>query len=597
MAAEIPLVPEPARTLLADEQALVRGTAGALAALGLPSEAMADLAERIAAPFLVVVAGEFNAGKSTVLNTLLGDNILEEGPVPTTDKITVLRHGDHPESHRRGEHVVDIRAPAPLLRALTLVDTPGTNSIVLEHEALTAEFVPRADLVLFVTSYDRPLSESERKFLVFLRQVWGKRLVFVLNKADLAGAPGDPDAEAQLQQVMAHVQRAAEAVTGMEPRIFPVAARLALRAKLDAGSPALDPDALRRDPRWAASRFEPFEQFLTDALTQDERLALKLAGPLGAVRSHLGDARRRLDERRTLLAADRKTLGGLDERFAHEEASLSTARARALDGIDTEILEMERRGTQFLDDAIRVSRMSLLKDRDAFKTAFAEQVGAGADRRIEERAAEAVDELLRATLTLWNEAYARLAERQQDGTGFAGAALTYDRDAALRSALKEAKLQRERYDIQAEARRILEAARSTAALFAGTQAAAVGLGALTTVLLTVSAVDVTGGLIAAGTLAAAGFWLLPRQRRKAKAEFRTRVEELRAALREGLGRQLQEETEAQLGRVRSLIAPLAAATREEADELDAASATLGALAAETDRIGEAVRGAYGSPTL
>ena len=203
---------------------------------------------------------------------------------------------------------------------------------------------------------------------------------------------------------------------------------------------------------------------------------------------------------------------------------------------------MERRGTQFLDDTIRVSRLSILKDRDRFKTAFADQVGSGADRRIEERAGEAVDELLRATLTLWNEAYARLAERQKDGNRLAGAALTYDRDAALRAALKEAKLQRERYDIDAEARRILEAARSTAALFAGTQAAAVGLGALTTVLLTVSAVDVTGGLLAAGALAAAGFWLLPRQRRKAKAEFRERVEELRTALRTGLSRQLTAET-------------------------------------------------------
>ena len=596
--AEIPLVPEPARTLLADEQALVAETARLLAALGTPSAPLADLADRLAAPFLVVVAGEFNAGKSTVLNTLLGDTILEEGPVPTTDKITVLRYGDHQEAHRRGDHVVDVQAPSPLLRALTLVDTPGTNSIVLEHERLTAEFVPRADLVLFITSYDRPLSESERKFLVFLRQVWGKRLVFVLNKADLAGAPGDADAEAQLQQVMAHVQRAAEAVTGTEPRVFPVAARLALRAKKDAGSPAaLDPDALRRDPRWEASRFGPFEAFLTDALTETDRLALKLAGPLDAVRTHLGDARARVAERRALLDADRQTLGGLDERFAHEEATLRTARDRALDGIDNEILEMERRGTQFLDDAIRISRIRLLKDRDAFKTAFAEQVGSGADRRIEERAAEAVDELLRASLTLWNEAYTRLAERQKDGKGLAGAALTYDRDAALRSALKEAKLQRERYDIDAEARRILEAARSTAALFAGTQAAAVGLGALTTVLLSMSALDVTGGLIAAGALAAAGFWLLPRQRRKAKAEFRERVEALRTALREGLGRQLDEETDEQLGRVRALIAPLADATSAEAERLDDAAAQLDALAAETDRIGRAVEKAYGKPTL
>ena len=77
-----------------------------------------------------------------------------------------------------------MKAPVALLRDLQIVDTPGTNAIVREHERLTADFVPRADLVLFVTSADRPFTESERVFMESIRD-WGKKIVIVLNKVDI----------------------------------------------------------------------------------------------------------------------------------------------------------------------------------------------------------------------------------------------------------------------------------------------------------------------------------------------------------------------------------------------------------------------------
>lgn len=47
------------------------------------------------------------------------------------------------------------------LKQMNLVDTPGTNVILQRQQRLTEEFVPRADLILFVISADRPLTESE----------------------------------------------------------------------------------------------------------------------------------------------------------------------------------------------------------------------------------------------------------------------------------------------------------------------------------------------------------------------------------------------------------------------------------------------------
>jgi hypothetical protein len=62
--------------------------------------------------------------------------------------------------------------PVEFLRDIAIMDTPGTNSVVRQHQEITEDFIPRADLVLFITSIDRPLTESERQFLSYIQQ-WG----------------------------------------------------------------------------------------------------------------------------------------------------------------------------------------------------------------------------------------------------------------------------------------------------------------------------------------------------------------------------------------------------------------------------------------
>src|SRR5438552_2952980 len=120
--------------------------------------------------FLLVIAGEFNSGKSSFINALLGERVLPEGVTPTTDRINLLRYGAAPGEHLAEAFLTERTYPAELLRELNIVDTPGTNAIVRRHEELTRDYVPRADLVLFVTSADRPFTESERAFLEQVRQ-------------------------------------------------------------------------------------------------------------------------------------------------------------------------------------------------------------------------------------------------------------------------------------------------------------------------------------------------------------------------------------------------------------------------------------------
>lgn len=577
-----------AQALLDRERALLADLGGLLDRADAPDDTrrrLADLARTLDELFLLVVAGEFNAGKSTVVNALFGRRVMEEGPVPTTDKITVLRHGDAEATHRRGEFITERHLEHPLLESLALVDTPGTNSIVKEHQALTEDFIPRADLVLFVTSYDRPLSESERQFLEYIRGAWGKRLVVAVNKADLA------ETEAALQQVLDHVRDGLVRIfaeAGIEdprpPLLFPVAARLALQAKEAA------PDGYRADPRWEQSRFAPFERFLTETLTDDTRLALKLAAPLDAVGTLLRDVRGRVEAQREVLAADEVQLASLNARFAEVRDGLDEIAGRAVSDVDRELLEMEKRGVRFLDDTIRVSRLALIRDRNAFREEFDRQVIRDAEQRIETRLGEAADALLRRVFELWNETYARLADLKRNDSKAEGGFL-YDRDEVLRDVLREARRTIDQYDMGEEARRLLENARS--ALTVG-GATAVGIGAVAVVLIATTAFDITGGVLAAGALATLGFIVLPAQRRRAVREFSSRVDTLRADLREGLDRELTQEVEQAVGKVRALVRPVAKLALDARAGLDAMAADADRLGAETDALRADVRRAYGA---
>ena len=578
--------------LLDRERALLAALGGLLERADAPDDTrrrLADLARALDELFLVVVAGEFNAGKSTLVNALFGRRVMEEGPVPTTDKITVLRHGEADATHRRSDFVTERQIDHPLLERLALVDTPGTNSIVLEHQRLTEDFIPRADLVLFVTSYDRPLSESERQLLDYIGGAWGKRLVVALNKADLAAG------EEALAQVQAHVRDGMRELTGAEPLLFPVAARLALDAKLAHGADGLSAGdaALRADARWQDSRFGPFERFLAEKLSDRDRLAIKLGSPLDAAGALLDDAEARVAEREALFAADEKALAALRGRFAEARESLAETATNAVTAVDRELLEMEKRGTRFLDDAIRVSRLNLIRDRNAFREEFQRQVVRDAEGRIEARLGEAADALLRRVYALWNDTYTRLAELQRPDAAPRDGFL-YDRDEVLRDVLREARRTVESYDVEEEARRLLENAR--AALTVGGVAAA-GVGAAAVVLIAATAFDVTGGVVAAGALATLGLVVLPRQRRKAVREFAERVEALREEMRAGLARELGQEAEEALAKVQALVAPVEALV---ADSLQTAAADRGQaerLRAEAAALRAEVRAAYGDGAL
>jgi hypothetical protein len=105
-------------------------------------ERLARLVNEMDELFLLVVAGEYNAGKSTFINALLGDEVFAMGDLPTTREISILRHGEAGPPQRAGKHTLVYRYPLDVLRDLEIVDTPGTNSLERMEEAVTRDFVP-----------------------------------------------------------------------------------------------------------------------------------------------------------------------------------------------------------------------------------------------------------------------------------------------------------------------------------------------------------------------------------------------------------------------------------------------------------------------
>src|SRR5919202_407483 len=265
------ILDERREALVNRERALLARFIAFLKDFGSPSEdvelvrrALSDLEEL----FLLVIVGEFNSGKSAFVNALLGAELSEEGVTPTTSRITVLRHSPEPVQRERRDRVLEKEYPNDFLHEVAIVDTPGTNAIIRHHEELSRGFVPRSDLVLFVTSSDRPFTESEREYLELIRD-WGKKIVLVVNKVDLLREDEDRD------KVRLFVEEGVRSMLGLKPPIFFVSAYLAQKAKA-AGTGGLEAGALLK-----ASGFNELERYIMDLLDEEGRVRLKLESPLG----------------------------------------------------------------------------------------------------------------------------------------------------------------------------------------------------------------------------------------------------------------------------------------------------------------------------
>jgi small GTP-binding protein len=530
-----------------------------LSDFNLPEKALNALGEAILQLdelFLIVVVGEYNAGKSALINALLGDHVLEEGVTPTTTRVTLVRWGEALSEQIVNEDFAIVTYPLELLKELNLIDSPGTNAIIRRHELLTTEYVPRSDLVLFTTSADRPLTESERQFLEKIL-AWGKKIVMVINKADIL------EGRVAVDEVRAFVAEHTAGILGYTPELFVLSAKLAEKANQTS-----DPEEKERVRK--ASGITDLERYITETLDDRVRLELKLSNPLGVAANLLQQAEGLNQAQAEELQADLKLVSELEEMLSAYRKELTAEIKPRLAEVDNVLQNFEQRGEEFFNTNLRITNIGNLAKSDKIKAKFEEEVLAGLSQEIDAKVHAMIDWMVDKDLQIWYQVMGALERRQfvarkqaEAGPMSPQAARRTDLMASVGETIKTIV---NSYNHKKEAEELsvlVEGAVAQTALF---EVGAVGLGALVASTLFSAAMDVTG-IVAASALAILGFFVIPYKRRQAIERFKEKMGELRSNLMHTLELTFGREADLALSRLEAKIAPYTQGVRADQEKI------------------------------
>ncbi|MCB0076929.1 MAG: dynamin family protein [Anaerolineales bacterium] len=534
-------------------------------------ETLKQALEQLDELFMLVIVGEFNAGKSALINALLGERYLTEGVTPTTAQIHILRHGERAEPLvERG--ILVLHYPADFLREISIVDTPGTNAVLRQHEEISREFVPRSDLILFVTSADRPFSESERGFMSLIHE-WGKKVVILINKFDLL------ENDAERQKVYDFVRENATRLLGREPEIFPVSAKGAMRAK-QAG------ETLPRS-------FQRLEDFLFETLNEESRIRLKLGNPLGVALKLSQDSLQKATTRLGLLNEDLGTIQQVERQLSTYRSDLDNEFEFHTLKIDNIINEMQRRGDDFFDRTFRVSRIFSLFNTDAIKEQFEREVIGNTPQQVEAQVQEMIDWMVERESKQWRSLARQLSQQHQtefmqEAANDALSGFEYNRHQLLQSVGRSAADVVARYDSSREAAELGEKVQQSLAMVGIAEVGAIGVGAALTISAHAAMFDATG-ILAAGVLGVAGLGVIPYRRNEAKKALRTKLEQLRKQLHRVLLDAFNTEADRSAKRLGESISPYSRFVRDEHERLTAIQGELTAIRGQLTELRERLR--------
>lgn len=523
-----------------------------------------DAISRLDELFLLVVVGEFNSGKSAFINALVEEKVLEEGPTPTTDMINMLKYGEE-QSTRVVDNLRVTKFPLDFLKNVNIVDTPGTNSIVQEHDELTMNFIPKADFVVFVMSLDRALTDSEREFLELISIKWKRKLLFLLNKIDTATNEKD------IQKVVSYLQREGKNILGIEPIIFPVSVKLAFE-----GKETNDKEVLQQ------SRFSELERYIFDALNEKERVRLKLLSPLYTAQPICRNIMEELEEKLRVIAEDMQRLQHIETQLSYTKDDLKDSYSRFILQVENILLELRNRAYDFVEDFLQLRNIWNIASKEKTEKQFDEKVVKDSSEQIEEVLTEAADWTVKKSVKTWDDILDYYKQQLHRDThrdkiiGEIGGQFAYDRDKIYRSVIKEARTKIKAFDFQQESQKILKAFQNAMIHFAATEVSAIGIGAVLVLIFEALFLDITG-ILASGVLVTAGFFILPRKRRQAKEAFNTRIQELIADLKHNISLQFDEYMRATFEQIKETISPFERFCRAEHDELESAREELLAL--------------------
>ena len=261
------------------------------------TDVVSELRSGLNEPFLFVVVGEVKSGKSSFINALLGEEICPVDAAPCTDAIQEIVYAARPYEESLRPFLKKIGRPLDILQTIAIVDTPGTNTVIENHQEITRTFIPNSDLVLMVFQAKNPYTQSAWDLLDYIREDWRKRTVFILQQADLAR----PD---EIATNMARVRDLAVGKGIAAPVIFATSADRELRKAPDSG-------------------FEAVRRFIRETVTGGRHYRLKLESILTSTQQVLEQVDQALAQRRAQFQADKAVVETIRARLAsgHQQSA------------------------------------------------------------------------------------------------------------------------------------------------------------------------------------------------------------------------------------------------------------------------------------
>lgn len=519
--------------------------------------------------FSIVFIGEFSTGKSTIINALLGRNILPEGITPTTDEITIIKYGEaDEESTENSHHHISIKEER--LKGFFIVDTPGTNVTIEQHEKITQDFIPNADIVFFTIGAERAVTGSEAKLIRFIKEDWLKNIVFLLNKTDIV------EDEGELNELIRHTESELQRIFKIKPFLIPISARFANNARVSS-----DGELYRR------SGMKEVEDYIFKTLGEEERIRMKIKGSSELAMSLCNETRKTIDHNIQKISTDMVKLGEFETKLTGLTDEILYNSNQFTERIKTRLLEFKTRGIEFIDDLIRFENVLKLFRKEKIAKEFESKVSLQTVNELEKDLDALVSWTERSARTMMDTSLEFYRESIQPESTRVNTGFSYDRSLLIDTVRSEIDKRRKQIDPALLGGNLVDSARTAIASVLGVQVGSLAIGAAVISAFSSIIVDITG-IITTIAVVATAFAILPRKRRSAMKEFSATVDSLIQELISSISSQLDRDLHSIKMQILDSLVPLKNFYRTQETKLLQSKERVGEIGEKFARINQSV---------
>ncbi len=309
--------------------------------------------EELESPFSIAFVGEFNRGKSSIINALVGAELMEVRNDPTTSAIYIIEYSD---IHRGEDHISPylrkLGYNSSLLKDIRIVDTPGIRSLKSEHEKILKEYLAKADMVFFVMDVNQPLTKDEMELIKKIREHRSK-IVILLNKIDKAK-------EIEIQQAVTHIEKHIPEGIGFVPEIIKVSAEW----------------EIQKNPN---SNFDKIRDIITNRLSDNEKLRIKLSRPIDIAKNFHEKCEEVVDRNKELIKKRSKDYEDIESTLNLYISKMDGYLNNAINDLHNIMKETSEKAIDYIDDMsfwnvlplIGKDKQEILKEFDSRVVSYA----------------------------------------------------------------------------------------------------------------------------------------------------------------------------------------------------------------------------------